>query len=530
MSDLENAKQSAYRFISSRMTRIAPNFKKGKAWRLDSKKLISHSITSLTPVEIRAENYLVAANAAKEANISGFAVPASTANQGLAFGVSSKDWIAFVRKLVVVAQRSEASFTITRTSKALTGSDKAIADSLEKLDSFLVFIPTTYSGSPIVVGRQYAVEIQKWISDDTGTLTATIANPVANQVDSGQPKVTVNSQAIAGSTYPPLNLPALTEVLFDVDIVYTWVDDSDREWMRRREQALGQSTGQVVSDGATDDRFRNRDELKYSLRSLHMYAPWVRKIWLVTDDQVPSWLDLSNPQIAVVSHKELWQDDPGLPTFNSHAIEAHLHRIDGLAEHYVYMNDDVMFTRLSTKNSFFTASGLPKASFTGPYLTGWETKDWEKSTTIAGKNIRKLLWPDFNKSVISRLMHTPHPLKKSLMAEVFEKYPDVLEHLHSSKFRDNSDHAPIALALHYAYLTGQATKSQIELGYCKTSQPNLGQALDHMLAYPERKEILCINDVEGDKARQKRSTKQTDRLLRKFLDRRFPVVAPWELS
>ena len=76
-----------------------------------------------------------------------------------------------------------------------------------------------------------------------------------------------------------------------------------------------------------------------------MYAPWVRNIYLVTDDQVPDWLDTSCPDVKVVSHREIFANQADLPTFNSHAIESQIHRIEGLSEHFLYLNDDFFVGR-----------------------------------------------------------------------------------------------------------------------------------------------------------------------------------------
>ena len=35
-----------------------------------------------------------------------------------------------------------------------------------------------------------------------------------------------------------------------------------------------------------DSRFRDNDELRYSLRSLEQHAPWLRHIYIVTNGQV----------------------------------------------------------------------------------------------------------------------------------------------------------------------------------------------------------------------------------------------------
>ena len=44
-------------------------------------------------------------------------------------------------------------------------------------------------------------------------------------------------------------------------------------------------------------------ELRYSLRSLEKHAPWVRHVYIVTNGQIPSWLNLDNPRMTLVSHE-----------------------------------------------------------------------------------------------------------------------------------------------------------------------------------------------------------------------------------
>ena len=91
-----------------------------------------------------------------------------------------------------------------------------------------------------------------------------------------------------------------------------------------------------------------------------MYASWVRTIYLVTDGQVPHWLDTGHPRIRLVDHRQIFRDQSALPVFNSHAIESQLHHIDGLAEHYLYLNDDMFFGRPVEPELFFHGNGIAK--------------------------------------------------------------------------------------------------------------------------------------------------------------------------
>ncbi len=93
--------------------------------------------------------------------------------------------------------------------------------------------------------------------------------------------------------------PDIDAVPFPIDAVYTWVDGSDPVWQARKAAALGVRTRPSSAGLASNDsRYASRDELRYSMRSLVAYAPWVRHIYLVTDDQVPAWLDRDHPMVT----------------------------------------------------------------------------------------------------------------------------------------------------------------------------------------------------------------------------------------
>ena len=184
----------------------------------------------------------------------------------------------------------------------------------------------------------------------------------------------------------------MNDIDFPIDVVYTWVDDTDPAWRERRDaarRAAGITTAADADHG--DVRFRNRDELRYSLRSLAMYAPWVRTIHLVTDDQAPSWLDTSDPRVNLVSHRDIFGDASWLPTFNSHAIESQLHRIEGLSEHFLYLNDDVFIGRPLTPQSFFDSSGNALHFRSPTAVPPSELSDDDEGYFAAAKNNRALL-------------------------------------------------------------------------------------------------------------------------------------------
>ena len=145
-----------------------------------------------------------------------------------------------------------------------------------------------------------------------------------------------------------------------VDMVYLWVDGNDPEWQQQKAKAMAESGRKFDPQAVAKGRFAENDELRYSLRSVEKFAPWVGTIHIVTADQCPSWLRSDHPKIHLVSHRELFAPEE-LPTFNSTAIEMTIHNIPGLAERFVFANDDMLFMRPVESDFFFNEEGLPIA-------------------------------------------------------------------------------------------------------------------------------------------------------------------------
>lgn len=146
----------------------------------------------------------------------------------------------------------------------------------------------------------------------------------------------------------------------DVDLVYLWVNGNDPEWQAKRNACIG--TAETQRGVNCKGRYADNDELKYSLRSVAQYASWIHKIYIVTDNQVPSWLDTSNPKVRIVDHKEI-MPEICLPCFNSAVIEHFLYNIPGLSEHFLYANDDMFVNRPVKPDDFFAQDGLPIVRF-----------------------------------------------------------------------------------------------------------------------------------------------------------------------
>lgn len=136
-----------------------------------------------------------------------------------------------------------------------------------------------------------------------------------------------------------------------IDFVVTWLDANDPQWVASYQKYRG---FEHVEDKG---RFRNWDTFRYWFRSVEKYAPWVNKIYLVTNGKTPDWINANHPKLVMVNHTD-FIPHKFLPTFNSCAIELNFHRIKNLSEHFVYFNDD-SFLNNPVGPEYYFKDGLP---------------------------------------------------------------------------------------------------------------------------------------------------------------------------
>lgn len=249
----------------------------------------------------------------------------------------------------------------------------------------------------------------------------------------------------------------------EIDFVITWVDMSDPAWQAKFSKYSSNKNNS--RNGTSKARFREHGFLKYWFRGVETFAPWVRKIHFITDNQKPDWLDVSNPKIHLVSHDDFIPSQY-LPTYNSVVIERYMHKIPGLADHFVYFNDDFYITSPVSPARFFQNS-LPCDIAVFSYNPSWS--QWYKRI----KNNVRIINQHFSKPEVMKLHHdkwfhpsygwkarwnyilmfydkfitlrTPHnaqPYLKTTFDEVWEAAREELERTSSNKFRSVTDLTP----------------------------------------------------------------------------------------
>lgn len=316
----------------------------------------------------------------------------------------------------------------------------------------------------------------------------------------------------------------LDDVDFEIDAVYTWVDGEDPAWLESKLRLQAEIGGtEFHSEAVHAARFRSRDELKYSLRSLEYFAPWFRKIFIVTANQVPDWLDVNHPKIHVISHREIYDNKEHLPTFNSNSIISRLHHIPGLSDHYVYINDDVLFGRQVTKEHFFSPSGIALVSPSNnrrPFGSAELTDEPHINLT---RNMRELIKTEFNVVISRAIKHTPHPMIKSVLFEMEERFRETFSATWNSRFRHHTDIVSDQLHHYFAQLTGRAVPGALTYNYINVLDNKYLGVLNDTLKWRNR-DAFCVNDapVEGAEA-------ISEDQVNHFFETYFPVKSSFEL-
>lgn len=310
-----------------------------------------------------------------------------------------------------------------------------------------------------------------------------------------------------------------------IDVVITTVDGSDPGWQEKFNAMLSRRAGTaVLAKTANAARFTTHDELRFVLRSINYYAPYVRAIHVVTDAQCPEWLDADHPKINLVDHKDII-DAEYLPTFNSDAIESCLWKIPGLSERFIYFNDDVLLMAPTTESTFYTPNGLPRF-YASPRRIPDMPAEWADSYTLhAHLQSATALEKRGYRRPVAKFRHVPFVARKSILEAMEAEFAEELAMTRSSPIRSETSFATISfLYPNYALATRSGVLSQIGYQYVDVSWADWKERL---LRACQRTDvtIACVNEshdaVDGD---------SLDAELAGILSSRFPCVAPWERS
>jgi len=294
--------------------------------------------------------------------------------------------------------------------------------------------------------------------------------------------------------------------MIDIDAVITWVDGADPALALKRNAYLSDAKAPLHDNGINPHRWVCSDELNFCLRSIANNAPWMRRIWIVTDSQIPEIGPLPGDfasKITIVDHAVIFAGhEDALPSFNSLSIETMLWRIPGLAERFLYFNDDVFLTAPVNQEDFFGDDG--------PVLRGRWTDHSSLANCSAARD-EAILLNHFNQINAAAMIgyeadhvfesaHVVHPLLRSVMAELFDVFADDCRRNAGFRFRDTAQFLPQSLHNHACLASGDATilDTRDYLHVAVGALDRWSTADVHAyLGRAARREIkfLCVNDL-----------------------------------
>ena len=484
----------------------------GKVARLES---------SLTPHEAQIEDLVFVRKILKKANIPFLLIRDHKNRPVLAIDIERR---SAVEREMTIACATEPMFAKTADVAGL--SPILLAEGrLSRLDDprIVRLYRRRIAPGGFRYGARFGVELQFWVFEET-----VIHCPVENSLTRTvlpRKEITLATAKLYGYKWPTIDgmfTPHASDVTFDIDMVFSWVDGSDPEFRARR---AAQMWEHVVGEGdEAEARIRQIDELKYALRSVNMFAPWVRRIFIATDSVLPAWL-AEHPKITIVRATEHFSDPAALPTYNSHAIESQLQNIPQLAEHFLYSNDDMFFGRPLKASMFFSPGGVTRfieaetrigLGANDPTRSGFEN---------AARVNRQLLFERFGQVITRHLEHTAVPLRKSVLREMESEFPGEFARTQASAFRSSTDISVTNSFYHYyALLTGRAVQQEkAKVLYVNTTTRE-GLDLLPGLRKKRRYHFFCLNDSSFPEVS---AAERTVRVI-DFLERYFPIPAPWE--
>lgn len=246
-----------------------------------------------------------------------------------------------------------------------------------------------------------------------------------------------------------------------IDFVILWVDGADPNWKKERMLFRPENS----NNGTSDNRYRDWDLMRYWFRGVERFAPWVNKIFFVTNGQVPVWLNIDHPQLRLVKHRD-YIPEKYLPTFNSNVIELWLHQIPDLGERFVLFNDDMFLTDVVEPIDFFR-DGAPCESALLDIATAPDENDCLPHMQINNFSIinkyfvksevlRKYTWKFFSlqygKELLRNLLlcpfqyfscfrdsHLPSSYLKSTFVRIWQLEEGILRECSNNRFRSKTD-------------------------------------------------------------------------------------------
>ena len=389
---------------------------------------------------------------------------------------------------------------------------------------FRLYRPRVEPEGGFEFGASAGVQLELW-SFEGDQLILPIENSLTRRTMLAQDAVRGTVERY-GHTWPTIeNMFAdhASDISFDIDLVFSWVDGSSPEYIAARRARMA---GVVVGEGDDHEaRFRQIDELKYALRSIYMFAPWIRRIFIATDSPAPVMAG-GPPERDDRPQRGVLRRPLGAAhaQFAGRGVPAAPHR-GPLRALPVFERRHVLRPAPSGPDMFFTPGGITKF-IEAETRIGLGDNDAERSGfENAARVNRKLLWDRFGRITTRHLEHTAAPLRRSVVAQMEQEFPAEFAKTAASTFRA-ADNISVTNSFYhyYALLTGRAvTQTAAKVRYVDTTARAGLNYLPKLLA-KRNMDFFCLNDGSFPEV----PAEERAELVTEFLEKYYPIKAPWE--
>lgn len=309
-----------------------------------------------------------------------------------------------------------------------------------------------------------------------------------------------------------------------IDLVYTWVNGSEPDHINSRSDRAGHK--RYSSPG--NNRFRDLMGLRYSLRSVKKFAPWIRNVWVVSASQYPSWFDQeSDTNIKFIFHNEYYTNKEDLPTFNSNSIESNFYSLsDEVSDCFIYFNDDIFIGAPINMNDFWDpiyGQAIYKSSWTAPQPKEKQANIWHACIAYTNELLNNL-W-EVDNTGRHYASHGHQFFYKPLLKRMYRELTDDFKSTSANPFRTAKDLQIPFLYLQYV-IRHYATFEPPAINYYALIQDDLDKMRkEYARILAKKSKTYCLNDGLS----QDKPNEQVVIELEQMFEKYFPEKGEWEL-
>ncbi|KAN0003196.1 hypothetical protein ACTFIZ_009352 [Dictyostelium cf. discoideum] len=350
-----------------------------------------------------------------------------------------------------------------------------------------------------------------------------------------------------------------------IDLIYTWVNGSDpkhiesriyyhnleqiqkkEKFKKFRQERLIQKQKKEEEEEEEEEeveeeesqRFRDYGSLKYSLRSVRKYAPWINNIFIITANQIPSWFNQSNSDnVKFIFHEQFYKNKKDLPTYNSNSIESNFWNLPKQVSNcFLYSNDDLFFREKVEVDDFFDNEYYHNLFETNDIVSSWtpniSKKDVWTQTLVNTNRVLDRVWNSTGSSPRFNAQHGIQVFNKEIWSIISFDLKNELSITSNNKFRNSNDiQIPFVYNQFVKRYSRKFKNMKLNNQYFALTNENYKEALNIVIKNQEHYKTICLNDLFQFETFPNSQNDLNNHIINdisNFFESLFPLPSPYE--